>query len=1377
MATTLYVGSGKDYATINAAIDAARSIDGEVIIEIAAGVYDEYVHLETALLQEKSLTFQGETDSLVVMKGGLEIGDYGQNKNITKDLKFCNIKFEANPGADNNYNATAEDDKKKVQINNAGSPAGGSITFDNCSFYAVDKDGNRGDAYIDEAYILVQQRNAHGNGYFCNVKYNECDFSNGRISFYMGNGGNEFIGCTFNNAPINDQTGNYKYTDCVFNADLSKIADGSDYYVVRINRDSSNSDIFDGAVFNVSNSGNVDFTEIKTDNIIWIRSQESITTEAVLKNVTINGLDADNMAGVNPFGNTLCNGDKTASWNGEEEKIFVRGLVVDGFESEDDIKALLARTSGVLHAVVGNKYYIYNDGEFASAADISTIFVDAAYTEDNVGEGKVFGVNAFDSFTAALEFAQLGVKEIKINGELTDNVQAITSNVQVAKEAVVSGKVVVGHFGFYGEKITDDGKMSATLEVQGTVNAKNTSYFWVGETYGAEFADGTRFVLDVNGGTVNDTTETGLNLRSSGSVKVWNGGKFFTRAIVNEGGDILVSGKDSLVTASIEGGDVVNLLAGSLTIEDEGKVQIAGPWGGLTFKVGNDVEVSITSNGVLEFLNGKNNLINNGTITVNGGKLLADNVTNNGTFTVSGESTLNIASLTGNALSVVGTTTLTDSTIGGNVYAGYSYTNDADLTIKGSFNANILIIGNKSENYTDGTVHTLNINTGDKVAEFGTLNIRTTTDASIENSIVKSGDLFVRGSLEVSDSTLDQNTTIKGGTGHWAVYENGDSTKTASLVIKNSTLTNTSSAKAINYLIVGSNSNGESNADSNAYVSLENSSLAVNTLYLQGAEAFQENYVELTDGSSITTNKIWIGDYASLSVTDSEVTATNVTNNGTFTVAGSSLVKVDSGSGSVDLRGTLLAGSKIKGMALHIDDFASEIQTNADTATEVGSICINYNNADAVKDATLTVNGGGILNSGAVYLGWADKKADFIVSGTGTQVNMGMFLNFYNSSVTIKEGAVVKSNSAAVYGDFKVDGATYTASVDGFGISDRYSQYYESDGIELSITNKATFNTSRLGVGNWYYNGPGDALWNGATIIVDNSTVNASGVILNNYTDDAKVSAVIKLSNGAVVKANSAVVNGNGGYTFYLGARNELKMDVTSSIETNKFEGSGVITVDAAGFTETAKLIDASAWSFTGDINVDINVMAADSKVDTLVFNNDLYITDADKSTLYVSSAYADAEVGDIVDGKIIGYNAFSDVADAIGKMDDSTLKIAVSGEISSKWLNQSGQDAFNSPYDKTIDYALNFEKAEDAESAVIDATENSDWVSYVFTKDVTVGEGVTLQLYDYEANQKTWDNFINFAPVDDTLTMTVNGTLIYSSPSYSAIIFLPPPE
>ena len=86
MATTLYVGSDKEYATINAAVNAAKSIDGKVIIEIADGEYTENVSFGGRTFVEDGKTYVGGITFKAADGASVKVNGYFQCNGTAGDL-------------------------------------------------------------------------------------------------------------------------------------------------------------------------------------------------------------------------------------------------------------------------------------------------------------------------------------------------------------------------------------------------------------------------------------------------------------------------------------------------------------------------------------------------------------------------------------------------------------------------------------------------------------------------------------------------------------------------------------------------------------------------------------------------------------------------------------------------------------------------------------------------------------------------------------------------------------------------------------------------------------------------------------------------------------------------------------------------------------------------------------------------------------------------------------------------------------------------------------------------------------------------------------------------------------------------------------------
>ena len=1328
MATTLYVFAseearttaitndpakyteGNTFDTITTAINAAA--DGDTIT-LTAGEYSEFVKLDLELLRSKSVSFVGATDaegkSQVTLTGGLEVGDDLKDllspafNSFETDWSFSNIKFKANPGETNNYDRTNKG--KKVQINNAGSSNGGSLTFDNCSFYAVDKDGNYGE-YIDNAYILVQYQAAHHNGYFCNVKYNECDFANGRVSFYMGNGGNEFNDCTFNNAPINDMTGNYVFNDCEFNADLSKIVDvtkiSSDYYVLRSNQTgpSNSGKLLDGAVFNITNSGNVDFTESATDNIIWIRSNADATKATEIANVTFNGLNADNMAGIKLFGNTDYNDkNKTTPWLGEEEKIFVRGLVVDGFESENDIEELLARSSGVLHAVVGNKYYIYNNSKFVSATDISTIFVDSTFTEDGVPEGKVFGINAFADINAATEMASwAGTKLVIAEGTVADakklwmnnNVYGERPGYDYVLDAAETFDVDVKGQLKGTQVIVNNAQMNvaATGKIFTTGDDKNFRVFKsTVEINGTRTAGDLVAADDVlrNGGWGSATAEyndkiqvvAGLLKVDAGAVVTVKNTYFLIDCGLLEIGQYH-SMKDTERDSSTVTFDNTQLIFGNRGTYGESNI-VVDNGSTLTFQNGAYVNIADTNKLVITVNAGSE-------MNISGSSLSADTVTNNGTIKVTGESTV-IGSFTGNAIiaedavlsdfALTGTATLAaqgdTSFVGENTInylwvagetedgaATVTVEKDAVLTVKavdGPYGVGVVYVGGTEKTEFDTYFGDYTNTAAGKLDVQGTLN---TSAVGVNNN----GELTVSGNLTTTDN--------------FNVGKDADSTAAAGKV----TITESGSVTSIFTNLAGQ-------VDVAGDWTVKG---AVGEHASAGLMTVEKDGIVNLSGSITSNRGVTVAEGGELNISGGTFEFVNIhgkdsafsnvlTNEGTIKVTGenASTIKGTVSGNAVQLAGGALIDSQITGNV----EVANDSNGNISNSSITGNVDV---------EGTLTISGVNDITQTTGVVGSTINVSGTLSNITKLQTCGEMFVTdatisgvdgseewFYSQaekvddkwvkgSIDVKRSTVT-SDYFSVYGDITVSESTL----------DIWGNQVVADAI-LSVSDSKINDIGGFMVGSSDYHDKGRT--GTAQMILDNTQVtqgqnhNTSSSYVTWFTvgtDDENYQGSLSMKDGSSltlirdmtvnkygsVSLDKSTITVNGA-DFILGG--DLKMDDESVITADSLSGSGTITIDVAGFSGVKRIVDVNSSTF--DKN---NVKLIDSSLEeggelaTSYITNtegDIILVNVDDSNLIVNGSWNKQEDIDTTmgwadgtaenSGIVFGYNAFASSEEAL---------------------------------------------------------------------------------------------------------------------------------
>ena len=141
---------------------------------------------------------------------------------------------------------------------------------------------------------------------------------------------------------------------------------------------------------------------------------------------------------------------------------------------------------------------------------------------------------------------------------------------------------------------------------------------------------------------------------------------------------------------------------------------------------------------------------------------------------------------------------------------------------------------------------------------------------------------------------------------------------------------------------------------------------------------------------------------------------------------------------------------------------------------------------------------------------------------------------------------------------------------------------------------------------------------------------------------------------GGTVTLNSSVLNSLG--KLNISATGSLVLDGASTVTATQIIGDGEIILDVTGFTgETVKVIELSGTaSLEGKVTV---------KGDASVFygaDGDVWVSDQDKSVIYVGGDYQDKALGEIVNGNVAGFNAFSDIYTAMANMDAATGTVQV---------------------------------------------------------------------------------------------------------------------
>ena len=587
---------------------------------------------------------------------------------------------------------------------------------------------------------------------------------------------------------------------------------------------------------------------------------------------------------------------------------------------------------------------------------------------------------------------------------------------------------------------------------------------------------------------------------------------------------------------------------------------------------------------------------------------------NNGLIRVQGDSTLNIPVLSGTAVYVTDDTTLTDTVVGGAVYAGYgaNKTDSLELAIAGNFQAKGLYVGNKYEHYTNGEVHTLTVKDG-AVVNVGALYVRPTCVATVTNATVNAGDLFVRGSLTVNDSTMSHQSAVGGGTGHWAVYEDDDATKTAVLALNNSTV-------STNYLVIGSNSNSETDANSNATLTVNGGSLTLKgCLYVQGSDTFKNNSVSFTD-TTVTAQKAYLHGKA----------ATNVYGECTVNIG------TVTGGNTVDCRdGAILKDSTIGGGVYVLGNVTFAGDNTFAMLYDFGAA---YSNPGAhwtvASGATVT-----LTDTARYGLGYGDKVTiqGALTNALTARVNLtNDDLSFFAHGIALMDNWDEK-NYLTVKDAYVVLGSNNS-----FGTK---SDYGAKGDFYLEFTN-SVLDTSRITIdaagGTTYFTFTDSDIkaggWSSKQADSTATFTNSVMLVTGNGTDWNNENA------GQMTLVNSDIVFQSGAFT----NNGTLTLDATSSLTAPSITGAGKIVIDTTGMTAgEVTLLAGDLSGFTGTVEV-----VGDESLYAYVENGKVYL----KSVV--------AKIGDVY------YETLEAALKAV--TDGCTLEILSDITIASDWDNRT---------------------------------------------------------------------------------------------------------
>ena len=667
------------------------------------------------------------------------------------------------------------------------------------------------------------------------------------------------------------------------------------------------------------------------------------------------------------------------------------------------------------------------DGTYSAATpDMTNILVNSGWTSMKPGEvipgqdGFNFGFNAFDSMDGILAkyatdaTANTATSKIILNSDAENNSATtgkvyLYTNSDLAFAADGTPRTATFHgsrlylmnvYQLDGEHKPVKNEFIPTITIEEGVSLVTDKMLMVGQNVDQDDIDTdgnpTRDPAAVNL-VVNGTLTTELYVASLSSVTVNKTGKVLVgykeAFITRSSSTVTVNGtgsKDDVQFAvnytSMQGG-ILNLNDTSMTTgmlwlntSPQGFVVEGSTLNAKNSKIASSQSGTVSDKSGITLSDGSEitmagKLENNGSIQIANSTLSVSTLTNNGTINITGNSTVNIGTTSGNGAFNLNGANLTDSRIGnaevygdvtannleaGNISVGFGrYTAaNASLDLSGSVKANIIYVGVKT---VEGDAPYANfsyaLNIHDAQGDIGTVNARTTGTLTISSSELNIGDLLIRNQTEI----IDSNITGKfgsGGTGHWAIYEDDDSSRTASLTVTGSTL-NT------NYICIGKNINGQYEADSNAKLTLTDSTfIADSYIYLMKNTAGFTTGITMQNFSVLQAKTIYNG---------SEI---RMNHNSTIKFSGEYIS--DGGSIVVDM-----TGAKAGGFFKLID------YTGADPAS------VNYQNVTLL-------NGNGysaVTMNGDLYASNADMSVIQVNSAwagnaPGTEVAEGYYFGF-----------------------------------------------------------------------------------------------------------------------------------------------------------------------------------------------------------------------------------------------------------------------------------------------------------------------------------------------------------------------------------------------
>ncbi|MBR7103724.1 MAG: hypothetical protein IKC65_02170, partial [Lentisphaeria bacterium] len=274
----------------------------------------------------------------------------------------------------------------------------------------------------------------------------------------------------------------------------------------------------------------------------------------------------------------------------------------------------------------------------------------------------------------------------------------------------------------------------------------------------------------------------------------------------------------------------------------------------------------------------------------------------------------------------------------------------------------------------------------------------------------------------------------------------------------------------------------------------------------------------------------------------------------------------------------------------------------------------------------------------------------------------------------------------------------------------------------------------------------------------------------------------VELVDGAEVSltANTTLIN-DAEFTMNItvDATSTLTMDADSMISatTLTVADGGQFIIDPTGFTGFKKIVDLS-----GEASLEGKVDFINKAEDVTVIygaDGDISLTDADMSTLYVSTAYADLEYGTAIEGKegvYFGINAFADFDSAVNALTDNDTTIAL---LSDATMTADANYKLNVISGDGNDHKLQIDSvidvdAEFAKEINIDA---SLFMAYYNNHNIVINGDLKGGFYNYTGsltfnNSKITNSYEN-SNIGGVVTINGDGKWTVDNPQADNLMFL----